>query len=82
MTDDPTLERSALVWVQLVMSQLTTGHPTDGMNEVSMIEIVKPILIRVVGVGVAIEIMNRRVFDSVLVMGILGSGSEHMEQQG
>ena len=41
------------------------------MDEVPSVEIFKPILIRVVSVGATVEIMSRRVFNSILVTGIL-----------
>ena len=41
----------------MMMTQLAMGHPTDGMNKVSMVKVFKPILIRVMGVGMTIEVM-------------------------
>ena len=41
------------------------------MDEILTIQIVEPVLIQVVGVGVAVEIMNGGVLHSILVTGIL-----------
>ena len=54
-----------------MMSQFVAGHPTDGMDEIPAIKIFKPVLIRVMSVGLTIEVMSRRVFNSILVAGIL-----------
>ena len=69
--DDTTTKCGALIRVQSVMGQLTPCHPTNGMNEVSSIEIFKTILVRVVGVGPMEEIMCRGVLDTILIMSIL-----------
>ena len=47
------------------------SHTTDGMNEISVIEIFKPVLIQVVSVGPTMELMSRGVFNLILVMSIL-----------
>ena len=52
-------------------SQFAACHPTNRMDEVPLVEIFKPVLIRVMGVGATVEVMSQRVFDSILVMGIL-----------
>ena len=44
------MEGGALVRVESVTRQLAACHPTDGMDEVSTIEIFKTVLIRVMGV--------------------------------
>ena len=53
------------------MSQLALCHPTDRMDEITMVKIFKPVLVWIVSVGMTVEIMSRRVFDSVLIMSIL-----------
>ena len=50
-----------------------TGHPADGMDEVSAIEIFEPVLIRVMGVGPTMEVSGRRVLNPVLIMSVLGN---------
>ena len=81
MTDNPTTKRSPLIGVQAVTSQLTTGHPTDGVDEVSSVQVFKPVLIRVMGVGTTIKVMGRRIFDPVLVTSILENWSKPVERQ-
>ena len=76
VTDNPTAERGALVRVEMVTSELTAGHATDGMNKVTTKQIFEPVLIRVVGVGTTIEVIRRRVFTTLLVTCILQS-SQH-----
>ena len=44
MTDDPATERGMLIGVKSMTSQLAVHHPTDGVNEVPMVEVVKPVL--------------------------------------
>ena len=46
-------------------------YPTDSVDEVPTIEIFEPVLIWVVSVGVTVEVMSQRVFNSVLVASIL-----------
>ena len=57
MSDDTMTKRGTLVRIQMVMTQLAMGHLTDGVNKVSMVKVFKPILIRVMGVGMTIEVM-------------------------
>ena len=59
------------VWIKVVMSELTTSHPTDGMDEIATIKVFEPVLIRVVCVGMAVEIHCRGVLSAVLVTSIL-----------
>ena len=61
-----------MIRIQLVTSQLTTGHPTDGVDEISVIEIFKPVLVRVMSIGLTVKVSGRRVLDPVLVTSILG----------
>ena len=60
-----------LIRVQVMTRQLATHHPTDGVDKITMIEVLKPILVRIMGIGTTIEVVSRRVFDSVLVASIL-----------
>ena len=71
---DTATESSTLIRIEVVPSQLMTHHPTDGMDEISTIEIFEPVLIRVVGVGSTVEIGHRRVFYPVLITSILQNG--------
>ena len=65
------MKGSALIRVESVTCQFVTSHPTDGMDEIATIEIFKPILIQVMSVGLTIEVMRRRILNTVLVTSIL-----------
>ena len=71
MTNNATTEGGALVRIKVMATELTTSHPTDGMDEVGPVKIFEPVLIRVVGVGAAVEIIGRRIFPTLLVTCIL-----------
>ena len=75
------MECGALVGIQTVTSQLAACHPTDRVNEVSVIEIFKPILIQVVGVGVTVEVMGRGILDTIFIASVLWEQLEHVECQ-
>ena len=66
-------EQSVLVRVQSMMSQFVTCHPTNGMNEVTTIQIVKPILVQIVHIGMTVEIMGGGILHTILVTSILES---------
>ena len=55
----------------MVTSEFSTRHPTDGVDEVAAIEIFKSVLVRIVGVGVTIEIVGRRILPTLFVTCIL-----------
>ena len=69
--NDSTTESRALIRVKVVASEFATGHTTDGMNEVVSIKVLEPVLIRVVGVGMAIEVHRRRVLLTLFVTSVL-----------
>ena len=71
VTDDATVERSALIRVQVMTSEFATGHTTDRVDEVPTVKVLKPILVRVVSVGTMVEIHRQRVFNTVLITSIL-----------
>ena len=48
----------ALIGIKVMTSQLTTSYLTDGVDEISAIEIFKPILVRVMSVGAMVEIVS------------------------
>ena len=64
-------EHGMLVRIKLVMSQLATGHPTDSVDKVAVVQIFEPVLIRVMSVGTTMEVRSQRVFNSVLITSIL-----------
>ena len=69
--NDTMTEGGTLIRVQSMMSQFAVHHLTNGVNKVTTVQIFKPVLIWVMGVGPMIEIMSRRIFNSVLIMSIL-----------
>ena len=71
MSDHAATEGSALVRVKMVTAELTASHPADRVNEVGTIEVFKPILVRVVGIGTAVELIGRRILPTLLVTCIL-----------
>ena len=62
---------STLIGIEAVMGMLATGHPTDGMDEVTAIKILKPILIRVMGVGLTVKVQSRGVLNPILITSVL-----------
>ena len=56
-----------------MMSQLAAHHPTNRVDEIPTVQVFEPILIRIVGVGTAVELVGRRVFNPVFIMSILGT---------
>ena len=71
MTDYTATESGTLIWVESVTGEFAAGHPTNSMNEVAAVEVFKSVSIWIVGIGTTIEIMSRRVFDPILVTGVL-----------
>ena len=69
--DYATAECGALIGIETMTSQLTTCHPTDGVDEVTTEQIFELILIRVMGVGLTIKVVSQGILDPVFVMGIL-----------
>ena len=64
-------EHNVLIGVKMMMSQFAACHLTNGVDEVSAIEIFKPILIQVMGIRMMIKVVHRGVFNAVLVASIL-----------
>ena len=46
-------------------------HLTNGMDKITAVEVLKPILVQVVSIRMTIEVMSRGVFYTVLVTSIL-----------
>ena len=72
MTDDTATKGGTLVRVKTMTSQFAVHHPADSVNEVLMVEILKPILIRIVGIRAMVELVSQRVFDPIFVTSVLG----------
>ena len=66
------MEGGALIGIESMMSQLAAHHPTDRVDEILTVEILEPILIRIVGVQAAIKLVGRRILNSIFIMSILG----------
>ena len=60
-----------MIRVETVTCQLATHNPADGMNEVSVVEIFKPILIGVMDVGLVVEFMSQGILNPIFIMSIL-----------
>ena len=54
--DNTATKVSTLIGAELVMGQLAMSHLTDGVNEVSAVEIFEPVLIQIVSVGPTMEV--------------------------
>ena len=75
--DNAALKGGMLIRVKLMMSQLTTHHPTQYVDKVSLVQIGKPILIWVMGTGLTEEVMSGGVLHSILVTSILGEKDQN-----
>ena len=71
VTNDSPTEGRTLVRIEMVATELATSHTADRVNKVCPIQVFEPVLIRVVGVGTAVELVGRRVFPTFLVTCIL-----------
>ena len=58
----------------MVATELTTSDATDRVDEVVAVEVFEPVLIRVMGIGTAVELVRRRIFAALLVTSILRTG--------
>ena len=61
-------------------TEFATSHATDGMDEVAAVKILKPVLIRVVGVGTTIKVVRWRVLTTFLVASVLRMRLKHVER--
>ena len=71
MTNDPTTKSGSLVGVKVITSQFAARHSANGVDEVPVIKVFKPVLIRVVGVRPTMEVGSRRVFNPVFITSVL-----------
>ena len=65
------MEGCALIGIQVMAGKLTTSHTTDRMDEIAAEEIFKPVLIRVVCIGAAVELVGRRILPTLLITSVL-----------
>ena len=52
--------------------KFTPSYMAQGMNEIPMVQILKPVLIQVMGIGAPEEVMSGRIFHAFFIMSILG----------
>ena len=71
MSYNTTTESRALIRVEVMAAKFSTSNPTYGVDEVGAVQIFEPVLIRVMGVGAAVEVIGRRVLPTFLVTCIL-----------
>ena len=71
VTDHAPSKGSALVGIEVMTAEFAMSDPANRMNKVGPVKILKPVLIRVVGVGTTIEVVRRRVLPTFLVTCIL-----------
>ena len=81
VTDDTMTKGSALIEIKMVAGELATSYTTDCVDEVVMIEIFKPVLIRVMSVGAMVKVHRRRVFPTLLVTSVLEKRSVHVQHR-
>ena len=81
MTDHATSKGGTLIWVEMVAAEFAMSHAANRVYEVGPVEILKPVLIRVVGVGTTVEIIGRRIFPTFLVTCILRPDSVHVQRR-
>ena len=77
-------EGGALVRVKMVTREFAMSHTTNRMNEAAAVQIFEPVLVRVVGVGAAVEVERQRIFPTFLVMSVLSNIQYtcNLEQEG
>ena len=75
MANDTTVKCGVLIGIETMMHQFATCHLTNGVDKIPMVEIFKVVLIRIMSIGAAVEFMSGGVFNTVLIMSILGRSS-------
>ena len=76
MTDNSTTKGGALIWIKVVTAEFATSHTVNRMDEVGTVEILEPVLVRIMGVGATIEIIGRRILPTFFVTSILRKGQD------
>ena len=64
------------------MSQLVACHSTDSVDEILMVQVFEPILVRIVHVGTTVELMSRGILNPILVTSILGEYQDMCNNEG
>ena len=81
MTDDASTKGGTLVQIQLVAGKFPASHPTDGVDEIVAVQVVEPILVRIVGVRTTIEVICWRILPTFLITCILQTHSAHVPDE-
>ena len=55
----------------MMTAELATSDPANRMDEIGPVEILEPVLIRVMSIGTTIEVVRRRILPTLLVTCIL-----------
>ena len=71
VTDDPPMKCSTLIRIQTVTSQLVACHLADSMNKVMPVKVFESVLVRIVGIGMLIEVMGRGVLNTIFITSVL-----------
>ena len=71
MTDDTPTKSGTLIRVEVMAAKLAAGHTADSMDEVGPVEIFKPVLVRIVSVGLTVKVVRRRILAALLITCIL-----------
>ena len=54
--NNTTMECGTLIGIQTMVSELVTGHLTNCVTEVRVVQILEPVLIRVMSVGATVKV--------------------------
>ena len=71
MSNNAPTEGSSLIGVEVMPAEFAASHPTDGVDEVGPVKIFEPVLVRIMGVGSAVEVIGRRILTAFLITCIL-----------
>ena len=55
----------------MVASEFATSDPTDRVDEIRPVQILEPVLIRVMGVRATVKVVSRRIFPALFISSIL-----------
>ena len=60
-----------MIGIKMMTAKLAASDPTNGMDEVGAVQIFKPVLVRIVGIGTTVKVVGRRILPTLLVTCIL-----------
>ena len=70
--NDTATKGGALIWIETMMHQLATHHLANGMDKILMVEVFETVLVRIMDIGVAIELMSQGILGPIFITSILG----------